>query len=268
MSARVDENSETVVGDNVVIEPETPFHGDSRQFEMSRYIDLNLYHEVERSHPYYVEMIAEIVRQINDSGVSADSKLLEIGAGTGLATESLASCDGVNIDALELDEKCVGILRGFIGDRANCFQGNGITYCKYGFYDFVVSVFAHDHINYESALEFTKNIRANLIEGGLYIMGGELLREYASDEERIGALQDYHGFIIGKALKENNFELAQIEINALKSGILEIGDFKRHEAQFEKELLSSGFKMKHKRKLGPEVPADVGGVFVYVFEAV
>jgi len=46
-----------------------------------------------------------------------------------------------------------------------------------------------------------------------------------------------------------------------------IGDFKRHEAMFEDEMLSAGFKMKLKKKIGPIDRNDVGGVFVYIFEA-
>jgi hypothetical protein len=46
-----------------------------------------------------------------------------------------------------------------------------------------------------------------------------------------------------------------------------VGDFKRHEAMFEEELMSAGFKMLVKKKMGPVDRTDVGGVFVYVFEA-
>ena len=95
----------------------------------------------------------------------------------------------------------------------------------------------------------------------------EILPYFESDEERIDALHRYHGFIVAKALRNNDFELAQIEINALKSGVFKIGDFKRHEAQFEQEMLSANFKLSRKTKIGPIDIDDVGGVFVYVFQA-
>ena len=42
------------------------FKGNVDEFEMSRYIDLDLYHAVERSHPYYEEMITEILKEIRN----------------------------------------------------------------------------------------------------------------------------------------------------------------------------------------------------------
>ena len=62
-------------------------------------------------------------------------------------------------------------------------------------------------------------------------------------------------------------QLSELENNALKSGLDMVGDFKRHEAMFEEELESAGFKMLVKKKMGPLDRNDIGGVFVYVFEA-
>ena len=76
----------------------------------------------------------------------------------------------------------------------------------------------------------------------------------------------YHCYIVEKALRDKNFEVAQIEINALKSGLEKIGDFKRHEAMFEEEMVSSGLCFDQKNKIGPSCPSDVGGVFVYVYQ--
>lgn len=236
--------------------------------EMSRYIDLDLYHAVERSHPYYVEMIADIQAVLRDVRRGTGQRLLELGAGTGLATEAILGVGGFDVDALELDAKCCTILAEHTKGGASCIQGDATTFCRRGHYDFVASVFAHDHIHYDEAVNFARNIRNNLKPGGFYIMGGEILPFFQSEEERVEALHTYHGFIVQKALRDGHFELAQIEINALKSGIFKIGDFKRHEALFENEMLSADFRLFKKTKIGPGHLDDVGGVYVYVFQAV
>ena len=241
----------------------------AKKFEMSRYIDLDVYHAVERSHPYYIEMIAELVREIGDFVNEKESlRMLEIGAGTGLATEDFCAFENIEITALDLDENCYNILKDRKLPRVKALNENAITFCEPGEFDLSVSVFAHDHIKLELASSFVSNIRNNLKDGGLYLMGGEVLPYYNTMEERIESNYTYHIFIINKALREGNYELAQIEIEALKSGVQMIGDFKRHEALFEEEMLSEKFEMVNKIKLGPKIPGDVGGVFVYVFKAI
>ena len=168
---------------------------------------------------------------------------------------------------LKKKNKCLKILQNQVGDRVTTIQGDAVTYCQKGQYDVVTSSFAHDHISYDRAVSFVKNIHRNLKKGGLYVMGGEILPPYSTEDERKEALLAYHGFIVSKALREGHYTLAQIEINALKSGIERIGDFKRHEVAFEKEMLSMPFELVQKTKLGPEIPNDVGGVFVYVYKA-
>ena len=245
------------------------FKGDMARLEMSRYIDLGIYHAVEKSHPYYVEMIAEISRRlVRLQKTQGDLRVLEFGAGTGLATEDFVKCSGLSIDALELDEKCCELLGEHLGGLVTCICGDAVTFVGRNGYDAMVSVFAHDHIHYDKGPDLVANIHRNLKPGGVYIMGGELLPHYSNDTERKEALHKYHGFIVDAALREEHFELAQIEINALKSGLYKIGDFKRHEKLFEIEMLSQNFRLLSKAKMGPEQPDDVGGVFVYAFEAI
>ncbi|MBF0128183.1 MAG: class I SAM-dependent methyltransferase, partial [Magnetococcales bacterium] len=233
------------------------------------YIDLGLYHQVERSHPYYVEMIGEILALLGQRFHGRQARLLELGAGTGLATLELLALENLTIDALEIDEECLALLAEHTrSERARCIQGDAVTYCRNNPYDCVVSVFAHDHIHYDKAEIFARNIRNNLSRGGVYIMGGEILPRFTSEAERIDALKRYHGFIVNAAIAHGDYELAQIEINALKSGVFRVGDFKRHESQFEEEMLSADFQLLSKVKVGPDTPDDVGGVYVYVFQAV
>lgn len=245
------------------------FKGNTETFEMSRYIDINIYHEVERTHPFYLEMVEEIHKQVSKHCQGRTAlRALELGAGTGLLTEELTRHDGLGVAALEIDHECLKVLKSVVDESVNCIAGDAITYCEPAAYDILLSSFAHDHIHYDKRFAFAANIRKNLKKGGIYIMGGEILPFYFTPEQRREALLKYHGFIVDKAIRDGNYMVAQIEINALKSGIEMIGDFKRHEKLFEDEMLSTDFRLKEKIKVGPVELNDVGGVFVYVFEAI
>ena len=237
--------------------------------EMSRYIDLDMYHEVERSHPYYTDMVEKILACIEKyhQKHSRPLNILELGAGTGLFTEDLIKKKYLNVDALEIDSNSIPILEKHVLRQAHCIQGDATIYCREGFYDLVCSTFAHDHIHFNLAETFVQNIRRNLKKGGLYLMGGEILPYFETEEQRCQALHAYHGFIIEKANREGHFALAQIEISALRSGIEMVGDFKRHELMFEQEMLKADFTQKVKIKMGPRHKPEVGGVFVYIYEA-
>lgn len=240
------------------------------KLEMSRYIDLELYHAVERTHPFYMEMVGEICREIESfcKAKNRNYKVLELGAGTGLFTHDLLKLSFLDVSALEIDKDCYEILKQYLNHhKCNLIHDDAITHSNQNYYDIVVSTFAHDHIHHDKSGLFTKNIKQNLKKGGIYIMGGEILPYYSNSEERRESLYKYHCFIINKALREGHFEVGQIEISALKSGIDMIGDFKRHEAMFEEEVTSSGLKLITKKKIGPLDIDDVGGVFVYVFSA-
>ncbi len=257
--------------DSNAAEYEDMFKGNTKKIEMSRYIDLDIYHAVERSHPYYEEMVAEIIGYLGEYGANdRPMKMWEFGAGTGLFTQDLITFEQAQIDALDLDQDCVEILRSHIepkaGSRVRCICGDALAYKGEDVYDVIASTFAHDHIHYDKAGDLVASIRRNLKPDGIYVMGMEILPYFETDEERCDSLYRYHGFIVEKALREENFELAQIEISALKSGIYSIGDFKRHEAQFEDEMTSRGFKIVQKTKLGPDHDDTIGGVYSYAFQ--
>lgn len=244
------------------------FGGNVKRIEMSRYIDLDIYHAVERSHPFYIEMIHRLHQALDEALPTAPARLLELGAGTGLATVEFAKHGNLGIDALEYDQECCEMLERFIDGKARVICGDAVVWRGDQPYDVVASVFAHDHIHYDRRFDFARNIRANLKPGGLYLMGGEVLPFFQSDEEHRESLYRYHGFIVETALRAGHFEVAQIEINALKSGLFKIGDFKRHEAMFEDEMLQAGFSLAFKDRIGPRDRDDVGGVYVYAFTAI
>ncbi len=256
----------------------TPPKGAEKIFiEMSRYIDLPTYHNIERGHPFYVEMIEEILLQIkkyfDEIKVKAHNKdiqltVLELGAGTGLCSLELLKLPFIKLDALDIDSECCKMLSSHPeASKCNIILGDAAIYCKKHHYDMVVSTFAHDHIHYNKRFLFAQNIYNNLKKGGIYIMGGELLTYFSNDTERKKALFRYHNYIIDLALQHNRVQLSELENNALKSGLDMVGDFKRHETMFEDEMKSAGFRCLLKNKIGPLDNHEVGGIFVYVFKA-
>jgi len=241
--------------------------------EMSRYIDLPTYHKIERGHPFYDEMLAEIHSQIEEyhkESVGGERRLkaLEIGAGTGLCSLELVKHEYLDLDCLELDNECCKILNEHPeSSDFNVINGDAITYCKPHEYDLLVSTFAHDHIHYDKRFAFAKNLFSNMKKGGRYIIGMEILPYFSTENDRKKALFKYHNYIIEMSLQDDRVQLSELENNALKSGLDMVGDFKRHEVMFEEELTSAGFKMIARKKMGPLDRDDVGGVYVYAFEA-
>ncbi|HAW19812.1 MAG TPA: hypothetical protein DCX14_06485 [Flavobacteriales bacterium] len=244
----------------------------SENVEMSRYIDLEAYHSVERMHPYYIEMTDVLVSWLARIAEEKDVSIWEFGSGTGLSTESLLQVQNVNVHASDIDINCCNTLEAYIGthvgERLKISCADATEFQSDEKFDAAISVFAHDHITYTDGVKLAKNIHRNLKKGSLYLLGGELLPFFDSAEENQHQFYEYHMFIIEKALREGHFELAKLEIDALRSGVQRIGDFKRHEVLLEEEMAAGGFKLKEKVKLGPDVPSDVGGVFAYAFESI
>jgi len=241
--------------------------------EMSRYIDLPTYHKIERGHPFYNEMLSEIIFQLKEYHKSNGSgegrlKTLEIGAGTGLCSLELVKHKFLELDCLDLDSDCCNILKEHKEAlNFNVINGDAITYCKPHEYDLLVSTFAHDHIHFDKRFAFARNLFSNMKKGGRYVIGMEVLPYFSTENDRKKALFRYHNYIIEMSLQDDRVQLSELENNALKSGLDMVGDFKRHEVMFEEELKSAGFKMLVKKKMGPLDRNDIGGVFVYVFEA-
>ncbi len=236
--------------------------------EMSRYVDLEKYHKHERKHPFYEEMLADILFEIKKR-LKKDKiiRILELGAGTGIVTLELAKLPFVKITAVEIDTHCYELLKKNLSECKNVdvIQGDVVNFQASKLSDIVVSVFSHDHIQYNRQYELARNINKNLRLHGIYIMGNELIPKFKSEPERKKSLKLYHNFIIEKALQEGHKEVAEIEKKALYSGLHKIGDFKFHEKILEEGMENAGFKVIKKNKIGPK-NEKVGGVFVYVFE--
>ena len=241
--------------------------------EMSEYLDLEMYDLHERVHPYYQEMIAEMLEQVKKYTRTSPSRILEIGSGTGIVTEQLIKIPSLEIDAIDIDKNCCAFLTKKLTNlkkrgTVNVINGDAVTFCNKNSYDLMLSSFSHDHISYDRGHVFAKNIAKNLTAGGVYIMGVEVVPYFRTEYELLQALFKYHGHIITEALLKGYVTFAPLELTALKSGLLNIGDFKRHCVQLEEEMKNGGLSVIFKRKIGPLNRDDLGGVYVFVFKKV
>lgn len=253
---------------------------EKKQVEMSSYIDVLEYDLHEEGHSYYIEMMASMIglSHLDKESGGAPRQVLEFGAGTGLFTKRLAQLPNLDLVAVELDWACYHILRlrleasrGEMERRGSKFKAQNKDCRSFnppGRFRYIFSSFADHHIFPADKPRYFANVKRNLLDSGLFIVGDEFLPEYdeSSKEERERALKTYHNHIIDLANLNGHHELAQLERGALDSGLKEIGDFKMSCTQYEKAAKKSGLTLVHKIKIGPADMDDVGGVYVYAFK--
>ncbi|MEL6989650.1 MAG: class I SAM-dependent methyltransferase, partial [Bacteroidota bacterium] len=221
------------------------------------------------------EKMITICQENHDKKSFLPLEILEFGAGTGIFTMKLAN--GLSktlrkLDAIEFDWHCYKILniktREFSNSNptveVNVYHEDSRTYDPPGKFDYIFSTFADHHIKKNDKELYFENVKKNLKSGGLMIIGDEFIREHNPNnkEEKHQALKEYHNHIIDIAKQEGHDILAELEHQALVSGLEEKGDFKLSCSQYEKFLQDAGFKFK-KEKIGPLDRDDIGGIYVY-----
>ncbi|HEX9929769.1 MAG TPA: methyltransferase domain-containing protein [Pyrinomonadaceae bacterium] len=146
-----------------------------------------------------------------------------------------------------------------------CINADSRIYNPDGTFSFIFSSFADHHIKPYDKAEYFENIKRNLKENGLVIIGDEFLPSY-DENSRERALNTYHRHIINETKKihgNDAWGLVQLEEAALESGLKGIGDFKLSCELYEGYLSKAGFKYT-KELIGPKDRDDVGGIYVYV----
>jgi SAM-dependent methyltransferase len=261
---------------NEVFTPEVR-HYAREPVEMSAYISLKDYHKHEEEHAYYLEMVREMIQLVSrHAQPNLPMRVLEFGAGTGLFTKRLAELPNVDLVAVELDWACFKWLEQTIAELES--PGNSLkitsenkdsrSYNPPGRFRVITSAFADHHIHPVDKLRYFKNVRNNLEDGGIFVVGDEFLHEHDSkdDPARREALERWHGHIIDIAKSKGQDVLAKLEHDALQSGLQERGDFKVSCSEYEKHLERANLKIKQRIKIGPLDRDDIGGIYVYVIE--
>jgi hypothetical protein len=234
----------------------------------SCYSDIHKYHQSQEEHVGYKEM-RQFMLSFLSSRISYELKkneVLEFGAGSGLLTKKLIKLSDINLNALEPDERFREYFINVIPqNKINLLIDDPVEkYSRSNYYDFIISSFAHDHIKDGGLL--AQVLYDNLKSGGFYICGLELLRSYKDKHDYEKALEQWHGFVIDKALQAGNSHLVKSEEEALESGRKGIADFKVSPNIFENDMKTAGFKLYLDKKVVPHNITSIGGVYVYVWE--
>lgn len=237
--------------------------------EMSRYINIEAYDHHEEKHIFYKEMRDNMLKVFPNrhSNNFERYRVLELGAGTGLFTKYLAEIPNLEVVAVELDNECFQILKHRF-ENTKSVQVICEDSCTFndssGQFQYIFSNFSDHHIKPQNKIKYFENIKRNLELGGIFVVGDEFLKPHNPEDRnaRQIALKDWHYYVIEKAEKAGEKVLANLEREALISGLEEIGDFKVTCEQYEEFLSKSGFSFK-KEKIGPKNRNDIGGIYVY-----
>lgn len=244
-----------------------------RPVEMSVYVPVDDYDSHEEEHAYFIEMmdrmIAEFDKRFPTNG--GPYRALEFGAGTGIFTRRIAAVPAINeIVAFEIDWACFKKLAYNVRNApaVRPLNEDSRRFSPTGRFHAVFSSFADHHIKPQDKRDYLRNVRRNLHENGVFIVGDEFLPPHATGDKaaRLQALAAYHGHIIEIARSKGHDVLVQLETAAWESGNREIGDFKVTCEEYESSLRESGFTFDRFR-IGPpsdDMAKQVGGVYVYV----
>ncbi|ARV57321.1 hypothetical protein BZZ01_00600 [Nostocales cyanobacterium HT-58-2] len=236
--------------------------------EMSNYIDIEEYDKNEEKHAYYIDMMAEMSHILckHRGDDAKPCRVLELGAGTGIFTKRLAKIPNVQVVAVEIDVECFQRLKYKMRNHPSVelVRGDSCSYYQETKFDYIVSSFADHHIKTEDKQRYLQNVQQNLQPDGLFIVGDEFLPPHNASNHKAweAALNAYHNHIIAIAVEQGEEILANLERDALKSGLEKTGDFKVSCSQYEEYLTSAAFTFERK-KIGPLDRDDVGGVYVY-----
>ena len=263
-----------------ILEASEELFAEQRQMTQNGKISAWEYDKYEEDHPFFREMMGEMLASLPLSSPKDHVKILELGAGTGHFTKRLAQIPMFNasIVAVEYDSECFAILfRKFTNlgsDRRSTINrvdpqiGDSIEYNPDGTFDFVFSSFAEHHISPADKQRYFENVKRNLSKGAKFIVGDEFLppHDLKDAEARRSALVAYHETIIKLAEQSGHFGLAQLERSALENGIDQVVDFKCTLHEYIDAASSNGLKCLSKLKVSDGDYDKVGGIFVLEFE--
>lgn len=203
------------------------------------------------AHPFYKEMVDSILNFASKFAV-LDSKILEIGIGTGTLTEKLTpKLKFSKYVGIEPDKKCFDFyVKKFAGKSGIVFLNEDVDSVKENF-DLIVSTFTEHHIPYEKKLDYFRKISKLLPKNGVYIAGEEFIGDFKNESERKSSLREYHGYIIEECSKRGFKKMAEIETLALENGLKKFDEFKTSLTKFLNTLKLSNLDVVEIKKIGP-----------------
>jgi SAM-dependent methyltransferase len=189
---------------------------------------------VTQEDPHYVTGQAALLRAAAEMLSRRDNRILEIGAGSGILTEKLASTfPHMSITVVEPDDEWfaklvrrtrsfpnVRLVRGLFEDYHN------------GRYDLCCASFALHHIPYSRKRRVLVRVSELLRDEAGLLVVDKFISHFRNEHERRAALKTYHGYFLAwKALHQLPRGVT-FEVTSLRSNLEMRGDYKTSLAQF------------------------------------
>lgn len=219
------------------------------------------------NHPFYKEMVSEIIKIIKSHTGNGNKNILEIGMGPGTLTESLLKLDLESFVGIEPEKEDYDyVKRKFSRADKKKIHFENVDMWDFSAkkkFDIITTSFVDHHIPPDKKVNYYKKILSMLSPNGIYIAGEEPIGSYSNEDERILKLFKYHGYIIKTCIEQGFFEMAEIETRALKNGVEGWDEFKISSSEYHSILKKAGMKVKRFEKLGPS-ELEEAGIYVIV----
>ena len=245
--------------------------GPNKTTEMSDYFDYAQYDRATRAHAFYTEMIDGMIESLKEQMRKAKGKfrILEIGCGNGSLTERLVKLPNVEIIATDVDKNSIRFVKKHLkSNNLKVLRVDALKIRSKTLFDVIIASWNYEHItNYKNGFRLGEAIAANLKNDGLYIEGAELVGPFKNESKRQRTFLDYHKDIIDRALEAGNSDTAQIEYQALISGLTGVSHFKRDKDTHVKEMARGGLKLVKSKKFGPFTKkVGCAGNYLFLFK--
>ena len=232
---------------------------------MSQYFNIENYDLWGQKQDFYPQLVRQMLAiwQQHHNPYRQSNRILEVGAKTGHFTRHLTTIEA-DIWALELDWVCYKKLENRLTpylDRINLEHKDSCAYDPPYQFDYIFSCLGDRQIEFADKEKYLKNLKRNLKQGGLLIIGDEFLPPHdESDSARQAAINNYHNYrLTSVADNPGLYALARETANCAANNR---GDYKLSCDRYEHLLRKTGFVFT-KQQINNSIYEQVGGIFIY-----
>ena len=232
---------------------------------MSQYFNIEIYDRWGEQQDFYPALVAQMLEVFRQhySPYRQSTRILEVGAKTGHFTQHLTELEA-EIWALELDWVCYKKLEHRLTSSSGHITLEHKDSCAYDppyQFDYIFACLSDRQIEFADKEKYLKNIKRNLKQGGLLIVGDEFLPPYEDTaHSRQAAIASYHKH--RQALAQERDELLALVRAFSDCATHNRGDYKLSCDHYERLLRKTGFVFT-RQQIDDSVYERAGGVFIY-----